>query len=315
MVKKGEIFRNQLVETRVDNSNRAKAESNHTATHLLQSALKIVIDDSVSQRGSLVAFNKLRFDFNSPQPLSKEQILQIESLVNAWILENHPIQVKQMEKDEALKAGALAMFGEKYGDIVRVVDVPGVSMELCGGTHVRKTSDVGSFKIISELGISSGIRRIEALSGQLVLDYLKERDQFGSKIGSFQALQHRAAIMFSELELCKSCVIESITSFAVNKRNSSSDYILMSPTSPLAIPLTSFSFDVLPETASSNNNANSNSSSFVSKSYSGSNVSSSHAHLEPSPSIGGFSVAGRNISTPERERRRLSTIRISSISF
>ena len=182
MVKKGEIFRNQLVETRVDNSNRAKAESNHTATHLLQSALKIVIDDSVSQRGSLVAFNKLRFDFNSPQPLSKEQILQIESLVNAWILENHPIQVKQMEKDEALKAGALAMFGEKYGDIVRVVDVPGVSMELCGGTHVRKTSDVGSFKIISELGISSGIRRIEALSGQLVLDYLKERDDTVNKL-------------------------------------------------------------------------------------------------------------------------------------
>ena len=182
MVKKGEIFRNQLVETRVDNSNRAKAESNHTATHLLQSALKIVIDDSVSQRGSLVAFNKLRFDFNSPQPLSKEQILQIESLVNSWILENHPIQVKQMEKDEALKAGALAMFGEKYGDIVRVVDVPGVSMELCGGTHVRKTSDVGSFKIISELGISSGIRRIEALSGQLVLDYLKERDDTVNKL-------------------------------------------------------------------------------------------------------------------------------------
>ncbi len=179
---KGEIFRNQLVETRVDNSNRAKAESNHTATHLLQSALKIVIDESVSQRGSLVAFNKLRFDFNSPHPLSKEQILQIESLVNSWIFENHPIHVKHMEKDDALKAGALAMFGEKYGDIVRVVDVPGVSMELCGGTHVRKTSEVGSFKIINELGISSGIRRIEALSGQLVLDYFKERDETVDKL-------------------------------------------------------------------------------------------------------------------------------------
>ena len=181
-VKKGEICRNQLVETRVDNSNRAKAESNHTATHLLQSALKLVIDDNVSQRGSLVAFNKLRFDFNSPQPLSKEQILQIESLVNTWILENHSIEVKSMGKDDALKAGALAMFGEKYGDIVRVVDVPGVSMELCGGTHVQKTSEVGSFKIISELGISSGIRRIEALSGTLVLDYLKERDDIVSRL-------------------------------------------------------------------------------------------------------------------------------------
>ena len=120
-VKKGEIFRNQLVETIVDQSNRAKAESNHTATHLLQSALKLVIDESVSQRGSLVAFNKLRFDFNSPQPLSKKQILQIESLVNSWIAENHPIEVKRMGKDDALKAGALAMFGEKYEDIVRAV--------------------------------------------------------------------------------------------------------------------------------------------------------------------------------------------------
>ena len=181
-VKKGEICRNQLVETKVDNSNRAKAESNHTATHLLQSALKLVIDENVSQRGSLVAFNKLRFDFNSPQPLSKEEILKIESLVNTWILENHPIEVKSMGKDDALKAGALAMFGEKYGDVVRVVDVPGVSMELCGGTHVRKTSEVGSFKIISELGISSGIRRIEALSGTLVLDYFKERENTVSKL-------------------------------------------------------------------------------------------------------------------------------------
>ncbi len=181
-VKKGEICRNQLVETKVDNSNRAKAESNHTATHLLQSALKLVIDENVSQRGSLVAFNKLRFDFNSPQPLSKEQILKIESLVNTWILENHPIEVKSMSKDDALKAGALAMFGEKYGDVVRVVDVPGVSMELCGGTHVRKTSEVVSFKIISELGISSGIRRIEALSGTLVLDYFKERENTVSKL-------------------------------------------------------------------------------------------------------------------------------------
>ena len=187
-VKTGEIHKNQLVETNVDDSNRAKAESNHTATHLLQSALKIVIDKSVSQRGSLVAFNKLRLDFNSPQPLSKKQILQIESLVNSWIAENHPIEVKSMGKDDALEAGALAMFGEKYGDIVRVVDVPGVSMELCGGTHVRRTSEIGNFKIISELGISSGIRRIEALSGQLVLDYLKERDDTVSKPVSYTHL-------------------------------------------------------------------------------------------------------------------------------
>ncbi len=174
IIQRGSIKINQIVEAKVDKSNRAKAESNHTATHLLQSALKLVVDESVSQRGSMVAFNKLRFDFNSPNPVSKNQILDIERLVNKWILENHSIYIKTMKKDDALKAGALAMFGEKYGDIVRVVDVPGVSMELCGGTHVKRTSELGCFKIISEIGISSGIRRIEALSGQSILSYLSE---------------------------------------------------------------------------------------------------------------------------------------------
>jgi len=174
IIQRGSIKTNQLVETRVDKSKRVKAESNHTATHLLQSALKLVVDESVSQRGSMVAFNKLRFDFNSPNPVSENQILDIEKLVNKWILENHSIFIKTMKKDDALKAGALAMFGEKYGEIVRVVDVPGVSMELCGGTHVKRTSELGCFKIISEIGISSGIRRIEALSGQSILSYLSE---------------------------------------------------------------------------------------------------------------------------------------------
>ena len=174
IIQRGIIKINQLVETRVDKSKRVKAESNHTATHLLQSALKLVVDESVSQRGSMVAFNKLRFDFNSPNPVSENQILDIEKLVNKWILENHSIFIKTMKKDDALKAGALAMFGEKYGEIVRVVDVPGVSMELCGGTHVKRTSELGCFKIISEIGISSGIRRIEALSGQSILSYLSE---------------------------------------------------------------------------------------------------------------------------------------------
>ena len=174
-VLQGVISLNQSVETKVDQFNRAKAEANHTATHLLQSALKIIVDKSVSQRGSLVAFNKLRFDFNASQPVSTVQIAEVETLVNKWIMENHPVVVKNMQKDDALEAGALAMFGEKYGDIVRVVDVPGVSMELCGGTHVQRTSELGCFKIISEIGISSGIRRIEALSGQSVLTYLRER--------------------------------------------------------------------------------------------------------------------------------------------
>ncbi len=203
-VLKGVISLNQSVETKVDKFNRAKAEANHTATHLLQSALKIIVDKSVSQRGSLVAFNKLRFDFNASQPVSTAQIAEVETLVNKWIMENHPVVVKSMQKDDALEAGALAMFGEKYGDIVRVVDMPGVSMELCGGTHVKRTSELGCFKIISEVGISSGIRRIEALSGQSVLNFLSERSLLVNQLSELlksnpKQLFERVNILQSEL--------------------------------------------------------------------------------------------------------------------
>ena len=175
-IKKGILTIGQKVKTNVNSSNRAKAAANHTATHLLQSALKSVVNESVGQKGSLVAFNKLRFDFNSSNPISKDQISKIETLVNSWIMENHALEIKNMSKSEALEKGAVAMFGEKYDDVVRVVNVPGVSMELCGGTHVKTTSELGSFKIISEEGISAGVRRIEALSGQSALDYFSDRN-------------------------------------------------------------------------------------------------------------------------------------------
>jgi len=175
-IKKGILTIGQKVKTNVSSSNRAKAAANHTATHLLQSALKSVVNESVGQKGSLVAFNKLRFDFNSSNPISKDQISKIETLVNSWIIENHALEIKNMTKSEALEKGAVAMFGEKYDDEVRVVNVPGVSMELCGGTHVKTTSELGSFKIISEEGISAGVRRIEALSGQSALDYFSDRN-------------------------------------------------------------------------------------------------------------------------------------------
>ena len=175
-IKKGILTIGQKVKTNVSSSNRAKAAANHTATHLLQSALKSVVNESVGQKGSLVAFNKLRFDFNSSNPISKDQISKIETLVNSWIMENHVLEIKNMSKSEALEKGAVAMFGEKYDDEVRVVNVPGVSMELCGGTHVKTTSELGSFKIISEEGISAGVRRIEALSGQSALDYFSDRN-------------------------------------------------------------------------------------------------------------------------------------------
>ncbi len=174
-IKKGILTVGQKVKTNVKSSYRAKAAANHTATHLLQSALKSVVNKSVGQKGSLVAFNKLRFDFNSSNPISKDQISNIETLVNSWIIENHALEIKNMSKSEALEKGAVAMFGEKYDDEVRVVNVPGVSMELCGGTHVRTTSELGSFKIISEEGISAGVRRIEALAGKSAFEYFSDR--------------------------------------------------------------------------------------------------------------------------------------------
>ena len=190
IVKKGEIRINQLVETRVDNLNRAKAKSNHTATHLLQAALKVVVNQNISQRGSLVAFNKLRFDFNSSMPLNSAQLSDIESLVNQWIMEHHSINVKKMSKEDAITQGAVAMFGEKYDDEVRVIDIPNVSMELCGGTHVENTSELGYFKIINEQGISAGIRRIEAISGNSVLEFFNERTQIINRISALLKINH-----------------------------------------------------------------------------------------------------------------------------
>ena len=182
IVKNGIFTVGQIVKTIVNPAKRARASANHTATHLLQSALKEVVNKNVSQKGSLVAFNKLRFDFNASQPVSEDQIRKVESLINSWIIQNHSLVIKHMPKSEALEKGALAMFGEKYGDEVRVVDVPGVSMELCGGTHVKTTSELGCFKIISEEGISSGVRRIEALSGQSAFDYFSERNSLVNQL-------------------------------------------------------------------------------------------------------------------------------------
>jgi len=165
------------VTAQVDTGNRRRAQANHTATHLLQAALKKIVDEGISQAGSLVSFDRLRFDFNCPRSLTEDEVQQVEDLVNAWISQAHPAQVEILPLPEAKARGAVAMFGEKYGDHVRVIDFPGVSMELCGGTHVNNTGEIGVFKIISQVGVSAGIRRIEAVSGAAVLDYLNIRDQ------------------------------------------------------------------------------------------------------------------------------------------
>jgi len=182
-VERGTLTPGMTVNARIDRACRRRAQANHTATHLLQAALKLIVGPEISQAGSLVAFDRLRFDFNCPRSLTAEELQQVEDQVNTWIAEAHPAAVAEMPLEEAKNKGAIAMFGEKYADVVRVVDYSGVSMELCGGTHVTNTAEIGLFKIVSETGIASGIRRIEAVAGQSVLDYLNVRDGVVKELG------------------------------------------------------------------------------------------------------------------------------------
>ncbi|MEL6350670.1 MAG: alanine--tRNA ligase [Cyanobacteria bacterium J06627_28] len=176
-IERGTLTVGDQLSAKIDRACRRRAQANHTATHLLQAALKSLVDDSISQAGSLVDFDRLRFDFHSAEALTSQQVQQVETQVNAWIAEAHSADVQTMPIAEAKAKGAVAMFGEKYGDEVRVIDYPGVSMELCGGTHVGNTAEIGVFKIISETGVAAGIRRIEAVAGPAVLDYLDVRDR------------------------------------------------------------------------------------------------------------------------------------------
>ncbi len=161
------------VKTKVDQTRRDAAKRNHTATHLLQAALRQILGTHVRQVGSLVNSEKLRFDFSHGKALTKEEIGKIEQMVNAVIVENREIQAKQLSFENAAKEGAIAFFGDKYGETVRVIDVPGFSKELCGGTHCKRTGDIGQLIITSESAIASGTRRIEALTGLGALDYLQ----------------------------------------------------------------------------------------------------------------------------------------------
>ncbi|MEX0912517.1 MAG: alanine--tRNA ligase [Gemmatimonadota bacterium] len=149
----------------VEEPPRRDTERNHTATHLLHAALRRVLGEHVHQQGSLVAPDRLRFDFSHTGPLTVGQLEQVEDLVNEAILANSEVCVGEMDYREAIDRGAMALFSEKYSDVVRVIDIPGVSMELCGGTHVRTTGQLGLFRIVSESGVAAGVRRIEAVTG------------------------------------------------------------------------------------------------------------------------------------------------------
>ncbi len=153
------------VAARVPSDRRLDTERNHTATHLLHAALRQVLGESVHQAGSLVAPDRLRFDFTHHGPVPAERLAEIEEIVNTEVWRSSPVTLRELPYQEARALGAMALFGEKYGDVVRVVTVPGFSMELCGGTHVRNTSQIGVFKIVTESGVAAGVRRIEAVTG------------------------------------------------------------------------------------------------------------------------------------------------------
>jgi len=174
MVKTGELRIGDTVEARVDRASRERAARNHSATHLMHAALRKVLGEHVTQKGSLVDAYRTRFDFAHSQPLSEEEIRTVEALVNREIRANHPVDVRHMAYDDAIRSGAMALFGEKYGDEVRVLRMGEFSTELCGGTHVTRTGDIGSFKIVAESGVAAGVRRVEAVTGEAALAYTHE---------------------------------------------------------------------------------------------------------------------------------------------
>ncbi|GBF88584.1 alanine-tRNA ligase [Raphidocelis subcapitata] len=221
-VASGALRVGDAVSARVDERLRRRVRAHHTATHLLQSALKRVLGPDTCQQGSLVTADRLRFDFNLGRPMTPAEVAAVEALVNGWVSEAAPAVTTVMALAEARAAGATAMFGEKYEDDVRVVDVPGISMELCGGTHVSNTSEIGAFKVVSEGGIASGVRRIEAVAGAAAVEYLDSVDGVVRQLaGSLKArpeeLPGRVSALQEDLKAAAKAVAELRAQLAVAK--------------------------------------------------------------------------------------------------
>ena len=181
-------LRGRCVRARVGEGPRRATMRNHTATHLLHAALRSVLGAHATQAGSLVSPDRLRFDFSHFRPVSREEVRSIETCVNREVLADHPVVPRTMSFAEATKAGAMALFGEKYGDVVRMVEIPGVSRELCGGTHVARTGEIGPFRIVAEGSVASGTRRIEAVTGTGALEvWTRERDTVDALASIFQS--------------------------------------------------------------------------------------------------------------------------------
>jgi alanyl-tRNA synthetase len=178
----------------VDHVRRSHIRANHSATHLLHEALREVLGSHVAQKGSLVTPDRLRFDFSHPKPIDDAELKQVEALANEIILQNAPVDTRLMALDEAIESGAMALFGEKYGEEVRVVSMgtalhgpkagKAYSVELCGGTHVKRTGDIGLVRVVSEGAVAAGVRRLEALTGEAARAYLDEQDTRVREIAS-----------------------------------------------------------------------------------------------------------------------------------
>ena len=177
VLESGELRVGDVVAAQVDVERRKAIALNHSATHLLHAALRKILGTHVEQKGSLVAADRLRFDFSHTQALSPDELRQVEDLVNTAIRENAPVETRVMALDEAVAAGAMSLFGEKYDSDVRVLSIGDFSMELCGGTHVERAGDIGLFKITGESGVAAGIRRVEALTGRAAYEWVVHTDQ------------------------------------------------------------------------------------------------------------------------------------------
>jgi alanyl-tRNA synthetase len=200
-VQQGRLRLGEIVTAEVVDQTRDATRRNHTATHLLHAALRQVLGSHVKQAGSLVAPDRLRFDFVHFSAVTREQLDEIERIVTAQVVRNTAVTTEVRSAEEAIASGAMALFGEKYGDRVRVVNVPGFSMELCGGTHVRATGDIGPFVITEESGVAAGVRRIEALTGLGAVEWIQQqREQFGRVLSTLGAAPAHAVETVQRLQ-------------------------------------------------------------------------------------------------------------------